>query len=87
MRKEDFLKKMEELKPKLKNIVVEVDESLPADYAIGCYFEKQDHTWRVYSKILPDKVLPKIQQPLSFPKRNRQILLRMQLYRYNQRYS
>ena len=55
MRKEDFLKKMEELKPKLKNIVVEVDESLPADYAIGCYFEKKDHTWRVYSKTLPDK--------------------------------
>ena len=41
MRKEDFLKKMDELKPKLKNIVVEVDESLPADYAIGCYFEKK----------------------------------------------
>ena len=55
MRKEEFLKKMEELKPKLKNIVVEVDESLPAEYAIGCYFEKKDHTWRVYSKTLPDK--------------------------------
>ena len=55
MRKEEFLKKMDELKPKLKNIVVEVDESLPADYAIGCYFEKRDHTWRVYSKTLPDK--------------------------------
>ena len=55
MRKEEFLKKMDELKPKLKNIVVEVDESLPADYAIGCYFEKKDHTWRVYSKTLPDK--------------------------------
>ena len=55
MRKEEFLKKMEELKPKLKNIVVEVDESLPADYAIGCYFEKKDHTWRVYTKVLPDR--------------------------------
>ena len=55
MRKEEFLKKMEELKPKLKNIVVEVDKSLPADYAIGCYFEKKDHTWRVYTKVLPDR--------------------------------
>ena len=55
MRKEEFLKKMDELKPKLKNIVVEVDESLPADYAIGCYFEKKDHTWRVYTKVLPDR--------------------------------
>ena len=55
MKKEEFLKKKEELKMKLKNVVVEVDKSLPAEYAMGCCYDEKEHTWKVYEKILPDR--------------------------------
>ena len=55
MKKEEFLKKKEELKPKLKNIIVEVEEQLPASYAIGCYYDQEKRKWKVYKKTLLDK--------------------------------
>ena len=55
MKKEEFLKKKEELKPKLKNIIVEVEKQLPAPYAIGCYYDQEKRKWKVYDKTLPDR--------------------------------
>ena len=55
MKKEEFLKKKKELKPRMKNIIVEVEHQLPAPYAIGCHYDQENRKWKVYSKTLPDR--------------------------------
>ena len=55
MKKEEFLKKKKELKPRMKNIIVEVEHQLPAPYAIGCHYDQENRQWKVYSKTLPDR--------------------------------
>ena len=55
MKKEEFLKKKKELKPRMKNIIVEVEHQLPAPYAIGCHYNQENRKWKVYSKTLPDR--------------------------------
>ena len=55
MKKEEFLKIKEELKPELKDIFVEVEERLSASYTIGCYYDQEKRKWKVYRKTLPDR--------------------------------
>ena len=55
MKKEEFLKIKEELKPELKDIFVEVEEQLSASYTIGCYYDQENRKWKVYRKTLPDR--------------------------------
>ena len=55
MKKEEFLKKKKELKPRMKNIIVEVEHQLPAPYAIGCHYDQENRKWKVYRKTLPDR--------------------------------
>ena len=55
MKKEEFLKKKKELKPRMKNIIVEVEHQLPAPYAIGCHYNQENRKWKVYRKTLPDR--------------------------------
>ena len=55
MKKEEFLKKKEELKPRLKSTIVEVDQELPASYTIGCCYDQENRKWKVYRKRLPDR--------------------------------
>ena len=55
MKKEEFLKIKEELKPELKDIFVEVEERLSASYTIGCYYDQENRKWKVYRKTLPDR--------------------------------
>ena len=55
MKKEEFLKKKEELKPELKDIFVEVEEKLSSSYTIGCCYDQENRKWKVYRKTLPDR--------------------------------
>ena len=55
MKKEEFLKKKEELKPELKDIFVEVEEQLSSSYTIGCCYDQKNRKWKVYRKTLPDR--------------------------------
>ena len=55
MKKEEFLKKKEELKPRLKSTIVEVDQELPASYTIWLCYDQEYRKWYGYSKRLPDR--------------------------------
>ena len=55
MKKEEFLKKKEELKPEQKDIFVEVEEKLSSSYTIGCCYDQENRKWKVYRKTLPDR--------------------------------
>ena len=49
MRKQEFLKKLDELKPQLQNVVIaQVDQGRGFPYAIGCNWNEKDQQWNIY---------------------------------------
>ena len=49
MRKQEFLKKLDELKPQLQNVVIaQVDQGRGFPYAIGCNWNVKDQQWNIY---------------------------------------
>ena len=49
MRKQEFLKKLDELKPQLQNVVIaQVDQGRGFPYAIVCNWNEKDQQWNIY---------------------------------------
>ena len=48
MKKEEFLKRKNELKEKLRDTYIIVDEGIGCSLAMGCYFDHQVNKWKVF---------------------------------------
>lgn len=48
MKKEEFLRRKNELKEKLRDTYIIVDEGIGCSLAMGCYFDHQVNKWKVF---------------------------------------
>ena len=48
MKKEEFLRRKNELKEKLRDTYIIVDEGIECSLAMGCYFDHQVNKWKVF---------------------------------------
>ncbi|WP_455056772.1 hypothetical protein [Jutongia sp.] len=51
MKKEEFLRRKNELKEKLRDTYIIVDEGIGCSLAMGCYFDHQVNKWKVFENV------------------------------------